>query len=141
MDGVVRVGNLEIKFTDDDVIDRDSFIPAGVFNPHKVRPWLLHDHGFTLCVVFASCLQDALDIAVDEGKLDRYLIDEASNTPGTKGRLASDYPTLGTENEEGITRLGSASEPFDIESLGFVELRNPPYSFAAMWSALGRHGS
>lgn len=124
-----------LSFDDSDVVNPDNCIFSGEYNPHNVRPWLLHDHGFTVCVVFADCLQDALDEACDEGKLDQYLIEEASNTPGTKGAPASDYPTLGTENEEGITRLGNASEPFDIETLSVVELQNPKRSFAAQYAA------
>jgi hypothetical protein len=30
----------EIKFTDADVVDLDSWIPEGEYNPHRVRPWL-----------------------------------------------------------------------------------------------------
>ena len=126
----VKINNLELSFSDDDVVNPDDYDSSGY-----CRPWLLHDMGFPVAVVFASNLQDALDIAVDSGKLDRYLIEEGGNTPGTKGQPASDYPTLGTENEEGITRLGNASEPFDIETLGYVELTNPPFSFSALWSA------
>jgi len=136
MQATVMVQNFELRFSDDDVVNPDEFTPNGEYNPHSVRPWLFHDHGFALAVVFAESLQDALDIAVDAEKLDRYLIPEPSNTPGARtSLLAEDYPTLGTENEEGITRLGNASEPFDIESLGYVELRNPPFSFCALWSA------
>lgn len=65
----------EIKFTDADVVNLDEYIPAGDYNPHNVRPWLLHDHGVVICVVFAQNLQDALDEAVDHGKLDAYQID------------------------------------------------------------------
>lgn len=112
----------EIEFTDDDIVDIDSWIPAGEYNPHNVHPWLLHDNGFVLCVVFASNLQDALDAAVDANKLDHFLVDDA--------QLAEYGP-----DEEGITRLGNASEPFDIESVSFVELKNPPRSFVAQFVA------
>lgn len=129
----------EVKFTDKDIVNPDDFCPAGEDNAHRrpsgTRPWLIHDHGFVVCVVFASNMQDALDEAVDNHKLDAFLIDEEYNTPGTKGRPASDYPTIGTENEEGITRLGNASEPFDIESLSVIELPNPKFSFCAMFNA------
>lgn len=125
----------EIQFSDEDVVNLDDWIPEGQYNPHRVRPWLIHDHGFTIAVVFADCAQDALDEAVDNHKLDAFLIEEKGNTPGTKGRDVSDYPTLGTENEEGITRLGNASEPFDIETLGIVEMPNPKASFAAQFAA------
>jgi hypothetical protein len=110
-----------VKFTDADVIDLDDFIPAGEYNPHNVHPWLLHDHGFALVVVFAGTLQDALDKAVDENKLDRYHVVDSN---------LGDY-----EDGEGLTYLGNASEPFDIESLGVIELPNPPRSFVAEFVA------
>jgi len=111
----------DIKFSDADVVDLDNWIAAGEYNPHSVRPWLFHDHGFVLCVVFADSLQDALDEAVDADKLDRYLIAEGD---------MKDY-----ENEEGISFLGNAGEPFDIESLGVIELPNPKRSFCAQFDA------
>lgn len=109
----------EITFTDDDICNLDDWIPAGEHNPHNIRPFLLHDHGFVVAVVFASCLQDALDEAVDYDKMDRYLISEA------------DLPSY---NDEGIDWLGNASEPFDIETLQYVELPNPPKSFVAQFN-------
>jgi hypothetical protein len=111
----------EIKFSDDDVVNKDDFIPKGEYNPHNVRPWLLHDHGFTVAVVFASSLQDALDEAVDADKLDRFQVTEAE---------MADYP-----DDEGIAFLGNASEPFDIEGLAAIELPNPPFSFVALFNA------
>lgn len=113
----------EIKFTDADVVDLGDWIAAGEYNPHGVRPWLLHDHGFVLCVVFASNLQDALDKAVDEDKLDRFLIAE------------KDLDDYGPEGD-GIAYLGNASEPFNIESLGVEELPNPKASFVAQFNAM-----
>jgi len=113
----------EITFSDNDVVNPSDYIPAGEYNPHKVRPWLLHDHGFVVAVVFADCLQDALDAAVDAGRLDQFKI--------TEDDLA-DYG----ENEDGISRLGNAGEPFDIEALGVEELPNPPFSFAALYNAM-----
>jgi hypothetical protein len=112
----------QIKFTDTDVVNKADFIPAGEYNPHNVRPFLLCDHGFVVVLVFADCLQDALDIAVDEGKLDGFQIDE------------DDLGDYGPD-EEGITRLGNASEPFDIGTLDALELPNPPFSFAALFNA------
>jgi hypothetical protein len=114
-----------ITFSDADVVNASDFIPAGDYNPHKVRPFLLHDHGFVLAVVFADCLQDALDEAADADKLDRYMItaEEFDDYVDEKG------------NEEGVTYLGNAGEPFDIESLGAIELPNPPMSFVALFNA------
>lgn len=129
------------EFDDTDVVNFDDWIPAGEYNPHNVRPWLLHDHGFTLAVVFAGNLQDALDIAVDSDKLDRFQIDRENDSE------RSDYMTTdvkemasGFDSEcpeftdaQGVQYwwkiepafLGNAGEPFDIESLGVVELPNP----------------
>ena len=110
-----------VRFTDADVLNPGEFIPAGEHNPHNVRPFLLHDHGFALAVVFAPCLQDALDEAADAGRLDRFQVRE------------EDLPDYGPE-EEGIARLGNAGEPFDIEGLDFLELPNPPFSFVALFN-------
>lgn len=125
------VDNLEYRFSDSDVANPDDWIPANDgSNPHNVRPWLLHDHGFTLAVVFASNLQDALDSAVDEGKLDRFQISPED--------LRDDYKynwETGEAEYGSVALLGNASEPFDIESLGVVELPNPPRSFVAQFAA------
>jgi hypothetical protein len=113
----------QIKFTDADVVNKDDFIAKGDYNPHNVRPFLLHDHGFVLAVVFADCLQDALDIAVDAGKLDGFQVAEKD---------LADYGP----DEEGITRLGNAGEAFDIQALDALELPNPPFSFVALFNAM-----
>lgn len=112
----------EIYFTDADVVNRDDFIPAGDSNPHKVRPWLIHDAGFTVAIVFASCEQDALDEAADAGKLDGFQVTE------------SDMADYGPDCD-GLAFLGNAGEPFDIQTLDMIELPNPPFSFAALFAA------
>lgn len=121
--------HLEVQFTDADVANPDDFIPAGAYNPHNVRPWLIHDQGVVVAVVFASCEQDALDTAVDEGKMDQFQI--------SKSELADWYPDggEGESDGEGVTHLGNASEPFDISCLTIVELPNPKFSFAALFNA------
>lgn len=45
----------EIKFADCDVVNPEDFIPTGSYNPHKTRPFLLHDHGFVVAVVCNEC--------------------------------------------------------------------------------------
>lgn len=142
----------QIKFTDTDVINLDDWIPAGEYNPHNVRPFLLHDHGFVLCVVFADCLSDALDIAADEGKFDRYLID-LNNPSHRDDYLVRDIVTPGSDpncpeyidkegnkywwkEEKEPAFLGNAGEPFDLESIGVEELANPPRSFCAQYNAI-----
>ncbi len=113
----------QIKFADADIVNAGEFIAANdSYNPRHIRPWLFHDHGFTIGVVFAGSLQDALDELADSGRLDRFAIAE------------SDLADYGPE-EEGIDHLGNAGEPFDIESLGYVELPNPAFSFVALFNA------
>ncbi len=113
----------QIKFADSDVVNPDEFIPAGAYNLHQVRPFLIHDHGFVIAVVFADSLSDALDAAADAGKLDAFQV---------AGSELADYGP----DEEGITRLGNAREPFDVQGLDYLELPNPPFSFAALFAAM-----
>ncbi len=115
----------QITFTDADIVNPDDFIPTGAYNPHKVRPFLIHDTGFVIAVVFADNLQDALDVAVDAGKLDGLQVSE------------NDLADYGPD-EEGITRLGNAGEAFDIQALDAVELPNPAFSFVALFNAMKR---
>lgn len=146
----------EIQFTDDDVVNLDNWIPAGEYNPHNVRPWLLHDHGFVLCVVFASNLQEALDEAVDAEKLDRYKIhpeDEYERydymTQDPAEMAAGFDPECPDYVDEAGNKwwwyiepafLGNASEPFDIDTLGVEELPNPKRSFCAQFDNDGECG-
>lgn len=140
----ITINNLDFSFTDADVCNPDNFVPDGDYNPHNIHPWLLHDHGFTVAIVFASNLQDAIDEAVDEDKMDRYAIGDVDlldyhdddcaskvRVPGT-GNIAAAACTCDTP---GVSYLGNAGEPFDIETLGFVELQNPPASWAAQFEA------
>ena len=113
----------QITFTDADVVNKDGFIPVGENNPHNVRPFLLHDHSFTVAVVLADSQQDALDEAVNAGKMDSFQVS-----------IEDDLADYGPD-EEGISRLGNASEPFDIQALDVVELANPPFSFVALFNA------
>lgn len=126
MNVTYRHDNLEFSFSDADIVDIDNWIPQGEYNPHNVRPFLLHDHGFTLAVVFADSLQDAIDEAVDAGKLDRFQVAAAD---------LGDYGDTDEEQSERLAYLGNASEPFDIETLGAIELPNPPRSFVAQFAA------
>ena len=108
-----------LSFTDADVVNPDDFIPAGEYNPHNIHPFVLHDHGFVIGVVFAEHLQDALDIAVDENRMDHFMVSDAD---------MEDYGP----DEDGIARLGNAGEPFDIQNVDCVELANPKFSFVAL---------
>ena len=113
-----------ISFCDKDVVNIEDWIPIGESNPHRVRPWLLHDHGFTLAVVFADCLQDAIDEAFDTGKLDCFKVEDCD---------LGDYPN---EDEDGrLSYLGNFCVACDVEGLGILELQNPQLSFAALYKA------
>ena len=118
----IIANNFEWTFSDSDVVNPDDAIWAGDYNPHNKRLWLLHDHGFTICVVWADNLQDAIDEAVDHDKLDRYLVTE---------KEAADYGG-DIYNCDSLSYLGNAGEPFDIESLGYVEFLPPKMSLTAL---------
>jgi hypothetical protein len=111
-----------VQFSDSDVVNLDNWIPQGEYNPHNVRPWLLHDHGFVVAVVFADCLQNAIDEAVDEEKMGRYLVTNED---------IGDYDD-GWEDER-LSHLGNDGALHDIETLSAIELPNPPSSFCAQF--------
>lgn len=122
----METGNYnEIQFSDSDVVNYDDWIPKGEFNPHNVRPFLLHDHGFVLAVVFADCLQDALDIATDAKKMERFKVEDA------------DLEKMSDEQQERLDYLGNFGVPHDTEGMGVVELPNPPRSWVAQFNAEG----
>lgn len=123
LDGLLD-GLYEVTISDADVVNPREYIPAGEFNPHNVRPWAAFDHGFCVGVAFASCDQDALDELADAGKLDRFKLDEEE--------IDNDYSG---DDEKGITRLGNAGEPFDIEGLMLFELQTPAFSLCALLTA------
>lgn len=120
----VCAANFEWTFDDSDVVNPDDAIWGGEYNTHRKRLWLLHDHGFTVCVVWADSLQDALDEAVDRDKMDRYLVTQEQ---------AADYDCDDIHNCEQLTYLGNASEPFDIGTLGYVEILPPKMSLTALY--------
>ncbi len=127
-----KSGNFDYQFSEDDVVNADSFIPAGDFNPHNVRPFILHDAGFVVAVCFADCLQDAIDEAVDAGKLDRFQVTEEElkeYETGERTEVGSEHCPEGYPEYDGrIAHLGNASEPFDIESLDAVEVSNKSWT-------------
>lgn len=71
----------------------------------------------------AESLQDALDIAVGNDKLDHYLVTQEQ---------AEDYGG-DIYNCDSLAYLGNASEPFDIETLGYVEFPLPKRSLTALY--------
>ena len=111
------------RFSDSDVVEPGDFIPAGEYNPHNVRPWLIYNEVGTLAIVFASNEQDALDGAMDGDKLNSVIIDRA------------DYDAMTEEERDDLAYLGNASEPCDLSYVGIVELPNPSFSWVAMFNA------
>lgn len=99
--------------SDEMVCDKDAFIPKGEYNPHNVRPWIISAEFGPVAIVFASNEQEAFDVAVDNHKLDSYLVE--CNGPDCEHLMA-----------------GNASECFDQTYLRIKELRNPAYSFIAL---------
>jgi hypothetical protein len=137
----------DFRFNDADVVNIDDWIPWGEYNPHNVRPWVIHDHGFVLAVVFAANEQDALDEAVDHDKLDRYLIKPGEGdwqdymTSDPTEMAAGFDPEVPEHVDGGYVRwwwryepsfLGNASEAFDVDTLGIVAMPNPKMSFKAI---------
>ncbi len=74
-------------------------------------------------MVFADCLQDALDIVADEGRLERFLLAD------------EDWGDYDGPEDDRVSYLGNNGHPYDIEALGVVELPNPPVSFVAIFNA------
>lgn len=111
----------EIRFSDDDVVNPEDFLPTDAYSPHSVKPFLLHDAGFTLGVVFAESLQDALDIAADAGHLDSFRVSDLDS---------ADYP-----DDDGVSFLGNDSARYDVDLVDAVELQNPVFSFVALFNA------
>ncbi len=113
-----------IKFSDDDVVNPDDF---NAWN--KPRVFVFHDHGFVLGVVIQPNLQDAFDELADSGNIDHLMASE--------GVLVFDESMqcdIGPDGEQ-LTRLGNASEPFDVETVNFIELPEPKFSLVALLEA------
>jgi hypothetical protein len=139
-DRTIRNGNLETTYSVEDFVNADSFSSE----PRNDRAWVYLDGGFVIGIVFAEydayCEQDALDEAVDSGKLDRFQVTESElkdyetgqytdvGAEGSPPRIVQtdDGPATiehgGWPEYERISHLGNAGEPFDIESLDVWEV-------------------
>lgn len=118
---------MQLKFTVSDIVNLDeamSYVPLNgkpSYNPYNVHPHILHVQEHVICVVWASHLQDPLDIAVD--RLDHYRIPETDY---------EDYDVCG-ENPT-CTFLGNAGVPYDISTLEVLEISN--HQFFAQIAAI-----
>ena len=134
-----------VKFSDNDILNPEDYIPADQYNPHARVPWLLHDHGFTLCVVFADTLQDALDEAAD-GRIDgdsplaRFRVnmdlEEDELSLDVSWQDYGDTPEEAADNEA-LCYLGNRSEMYDLENVKILQLPNPKASFVAQFNQQG----
>lgn len=113
----ITVDNFDFQFSDQDVI-LDEYDPKAKEGDRYLEiPWLIHEQGFTICVVFARNEQEAFDQAVNENKLDRYMIEN---------------PTEEDWEDENYHVLGNASELFDTSNLGIVRLLQPNLSYCTL---------
>jgi hypothetical protein len=111
----VQTAHGEMRYKDADVVNPEDYTAKGDFNPHNVRPWLIHNEFGTLAIVYASHEQDALDVAVDAGKMDSQQVSE------------EDLAGMSEEEREELLTAGNASEYFHQDYLGMIELPNAQY--------------
>lgn len=125
----ININDHDFRFQPKQIASPESFIPHGEYNPHHLRPWILHDSGFVVAIAFASNAQDALDEMVDANLLDAFQIDDADMDdyvvdPCPTHKLADfDIDCKACQDQgETCSRLGNANEPFDIEALSLIEV-------------------
>ena len=90
-------------------------IKAMIANPGESR-WYRHSYAIyhefgVFCLVHADCEQDALDIAVDNGRMDCMAMNDEDY---------QEYSTAGWDDS--YLLLGNASEPFWSEYLGIKQI-------------------
>lgn len=97
-------------------VDMSDFLNPddhGVWN----KCYWIHDHGFTLAIVFADSEQDALDEAFDHGNLDHFRVMEDDRHEH--------------HDDDSITYLGNNSTMCDIACVSCDEFKLPSIVF--MW--------
>lgn len=114
----------EIQFSDVDVVNPDDFVPTGDYNPHRTHPFLFHDAGFVLGIVFSDNLSDAFDELADSDKIEHFEISETE--------MKEEY----SDGDDGrVHYLGNGGTAYDIETIDVVEMQNPGFSFVALFNA------
>jgi hypothetical protein len=110
----VLLNNHEFDIKDSDIVNPDDY-------DYTENIYLLHEHGFVLCIVNANNEGDALDIAADESKLDRFKADiEELN-----GISVKEF------NNRAYSHLGNDCALYDTESIGIIQLPNLELSYIA----------
>jgi len=98
------VSSKGLKFNKKHIVNPSDYDPSGTWT----KAFLLHNEFGTICVVFASHLQDALDIAVYEERFECQRIEECSK-----------------EEEVYYTRLGNYGDLYDLTYVGFDVVDTP----------------
>lgn len=125
----------EIHFVESDVIGEEDLIPVWEDNPDNIRPWFVHVCGECLAVVYAGDGVEALHIAADEGRLDRWMIEFDDDTPQARWR---DYGATKPQalRSSRLSLLGDYGTPFDVDSVECFALPTPAISIVAFFNSL-----
>jgi hypothetical protein len=119
---VIQWRNFDFHYSEKDFVNPQAY-------DFHLRNWetrepvahVIHDNGTVLAIVFpeyyAYTEQDALDEAVDNGKLDSLLIPYAELSDYETGKDSEGNPEY-----DGVAFLGNASEPFNQAYLGMFSL-------------------
>lgn len=97
-----------------------------------VRCFAIHNEYGCVAVVFARNEQDAMDDAADAGKLGRALIAEADRC---RIMYAGAGESEDTYEDETITYLGNAGEPYLLDNIGLMEIPIPSFSLSGLFFA------
>jgi hypothetical protein len=108
----LHAGNYDYPYAAEDFVNPEYY-------DRKGKAYVFHDAGFVQAIVFSEypsyCEQDALDEAVDSGKLDHFQV-----KPEDMGDYQTGEDSDGNPEYDRIAYLGNAGEPFDIETLDWL---------------------
>jgi hypothetical protein len=116
---VISIGTYDYRYQPDDFVNADSYdFHHRCWSGRSPRAWVITTYGTVLAIVFEEYYnytdQDALDEAVDRGKLDSLQI---ANSDLHEYQVGTD--SEGNPEYEGVAFLGNASEPFDQQGLDY----------------------
>ena len=104
---LLKNGN-EIEMEDKKIHCNDVIFPWE-FNPNDVGLFVVFNQFGPIFMVWGS-EHEILDISVDLNLMDQFLIEQ------------SEIDKMDKEEEEELTRLGNASEPFDLAYVGIEKV-------------------
>jgi hypothetical protein len=118
----VTVVTRGVRWSHDDVINPDELLWDMEQRAERKDPighlYVMHDHGFVVCVVYEESEQEAIEEAADQDKLDRWKVTDVDR---------GDY--TGEQMEELFWFDGDA---YDLEGMDIVELEVPPLDVALL---------